>query len=50
MSSLGAPTGFSDRRAEWEDVVLNVGAGNGIVAVDDGGTRAGVSGLVLPFG
>ena len=36
--------------ASGDDVVLNVAAGNGIVAVDDGGTWAGVSGVVLPFG
>jgi hypothetical protein len=29
--------------------VLDVGAGNGIVAVDDGGTWGGVSELPLPF-
>ena len=28
---------------------LSTGAGNGIVAVDDGGTWAGVLGLALPF-
>jgi hypothetical protein len=32
-----------------EGVTLSVGAANGLVAVDDGGTWAGVSGLVLPF-
>ena len=32
------------------DVTLTVGPGNGIVAVDDGGTWEGVTGLVLPFG
>jgi hypothetical protein len=32
------------------EVLLEVGAGNGIVAVDDGGTWAGVVDLVLPFG
>ena len=31
-------------------VLLNVGAGNGIVAVNDGGTWAGATNLVLPFG
>jgi hypothetical protein len=31
-----------------EDQLLTVGAGNGIVAVDDGGTYAGVTDLVLP--
>jgi hypothetical protein len=31
------------------DTLLTAGGDNGIVAVDDGGTWAGVSGLVLPF-
>jgi hypothetical protein len=31
------------------DTLLNVSEGNGIVAVDDGGSWAGASGLVLPF-
>ena len=31
------------------DTLLDVGAGNGIVAADDGGTWAGVAGLVLPW-
>ena len=30
-------------------VLLNVAANNGIVAVDDGGTWAGVSDLPVPF-
>ncbi len=30
-------------------ITLTAGAGNGIVAVDDGGTWAGVMNLVLPF-
>ena len=36
---------------EWTgpDVRLNVGTGNGIVAVNDGGTWGGVSDLELPF-
>jgi hypothetical protein len=32
-----------------EDTVLSAGAGNGIVAVDDGGVWSGVSELVLPY-
>ena len=32
-----------------DDVRLTVGAGNGIVAGDDGGTWAGCAGLVLAF-
>ena len=35
--------------AVGEDTKLTVAAGNGIVAVDDGGTWAGVSDLILPF-
>jgi hypothetical protein len=31
------------------ETLLDVGAGNGIVAVDDGGTWAGAAGLVLPW-
>jgi hypothetical protein len=31
------------------DVRLTAGAGSGIVAVDDGGTWAGVTNLLLPF-
>jgi hypothetical protein len=34
---------------EQPDVFLTVGAGNGIVAVDDGGTWAGVTNEPLPF-
>lgn len=33
-----------------DDVLLDVGADSGIVAVDDGGTWAGVADVVLPFG
>jgi hypothetical protein len=36
--------------ASGDDVLLTAGAASGIVAVDDGGTWAGVSGLALPFG
>jgi hypothetical protein len=35
--------------ASGPDVLLTASAGNGIVAVDDGGTWAGASDLVLPF-
>lgn len=35
--------------ASGSDVLLTVGGGNGIVAVDDGGTWEGASGLGLPF-
>jgi hypothetical protein len=35
--------------ASGGQVVLSVGAANGIVAVDDGGTWAGVTDLALPF-
>src|SRR5437667_3907630 len=35
--------------ASGGQVLLTVGAANGIVAVDDGGTWAGVTDLVLPF-
>ena len=31
------------------DTLLTAGAGNGIVAIDDGGTWGGVTELVLPF-
>jgi hypothetical protein len=41
LTNVGAASG--------PDVLLTVGAGNGIVAVDDGGTWEGVSGLVLPW-
>jgi hypothetical protein len=32
-----------------EDTVLSAGAGNGIVAIDDGGLWSGASELVLPY-
>ena len=35
--------------ASGSGVKLSVAAGNGVVAVDDGGTWAGVSDLALPF-
>jgi hypothetical protein len=35
--------------ASGDEVLLSVGAGNGIVAVDDGGTWGGVIGLGVPF-
>src|SRR5947209_3313447 len=41
---------FITDSAGGPDVTLNVGSSNGIVAQDDGGTWAGVSSLVLPFG
>src|SRR5688572_26265017 len=34
---------------EGPDVLLDVAGGNGVAAVDDGGTFAGVTGLELPF-
>jgi hypothetical protein len=35
--------------ASGDEVLLSAGAGNGIVAVDDGGTWAGVSDVGLPY-
>ena len=35
--------------SESPDTLLSAGAGNGIVAIDDGGAWAGVSELVLPY-
>ena len=35
--------------AAGDDVLLTAGAASGIVAVDDGGTWAGVSDVALPF-
>ena len=35
--------------AGGDDVLLTAGAGNGIVAVDDGGTWDGATNLALPF-
>ena len=39
----------SEAGRSGSDTTLTATAGNGIVAVNDGGHWAGVSGLVLPF-